>query len=356
MRSTAARGAEALAFPVLLWLAAACAPERPGSVGGLATSGSAGGGTATAGATGPGGGTADAPRLDVGEGAGGGGLCGDPDVECGCNAVDLLFVVDNSVSMKPHQKALAAAFPGFVDAMWTALPEGTSLHVGVTTTSLHPGCCPEKTFTDCTSEYDEDWLGTHCYDAALPDVLDTGENGGQGRLYVHGGQSYFQAVVGVDDPGPLSSWFTAVADQTGELGACVEMPAAAAGLVTHPANAATNAGFLRDSGAALVVFVVTDEPDKSPEPVDTYIDMLAGAKESCGGIDCIRAAGFVPESCYEAATDKTLRSFLEGFGEAPLVAGIAKQEGQPPPDYSGLVGDALAALVAEQCAEIPPEG
>ncbi len=259
--------------------------------------------------------------------------------------------------MKPHQEGLAAAFPGFVDAMWQALPPMTDLHVGVTTTSVQPACCGEGT-SNCVSEYSEDWIKMNCWDNSTPDVTDTGENGGQGRLYVHDGKSYFQAKVGVDDPGPLKTWFTEVADLTGELGSCVEMMAGPAALVVDPANAAVNDGFLRDEGAALIIFILTDEPDKSPEPVSTYIQALVGAKAGCGGDACIRVAGFVPKSCYESPNDTTLYDFMNGFGEAPLTAFISKGGGpnQQPPDYEALVGQALAEVVATQCDEIPPEG
>ena len=42
-----------------------------------------------------------------------------------CNFVDLLFVIDNSLSMNEYQTQLALAWPSFVDAMWNNLPIGT---------------------------------------------------------------------------------------------------------------------------------------------------------------------------------------------------------------------------------------
>src|SRR4051812_9580056 len=45
-----------------------------------------------------------------------------PPAPVGCEAVDILFVIDNSPSMAPYQEALATAFPGFIDEMWNVLP------------------------------------------------------------------------------------------------------------------------------------------------------------------------------------------------------------------------------------------
>ena len=47
--------------------------------------------------------------------------------------------------MGPYQEALSAAFPMFVDEMFAALPVGTDLHVGITTTSFFDGNCSEST-------------------------------------------------------------------------------------------------------------------------------------------------------------------------------------------------------------------
>jgi hypothetical protein len=78
----------------------------------------------------------DGDKLDVGFDTEG------PSPECiegecgGCTAVDILFVIDNSTSMGSYQQALAAAAPAFADAIFAALPPGTDLHVGVTTSSF----------------------------------------------------------------------------------------------------------------------------------------------------------------------------------------------------------------------------
>jgi len=126
------------------------------------------------------------------------------------------------------------------------------------------------------------------------------------------------------------------------------MPVAAAGFVPHPANDATNAGFIRDEGALLVIFFLTDEPDKSPESKDLYGEMLVEAKANCGGADCIFVSGLVP-TCVSEINQK-LWQFMGLFDEQdePPVGDIEATN-----DYTAVFGGALADTIAEQCAEIP---
>lgn len=288
-------------------------------------------------------------KLDLGQPDFG----GDPtEAATGCVAVDLLFVIDNSPSMGPYQEALSAAFPLFVDEIFGALPVGTDLHVGITTTSFYVGSCSESTL-NCKSGASDATILEHYLP---PTGGDDGENGGQGRLFAWAGQNFFAAST-ADDPAPLKAWFTAAATAAGETGCSFEMPAAAAGWAADPSNAASNAGFIRDEGAVLLVFVLSDEPDKSPEPVAQFVAKLAAAKAGCGGVECILAAGLVDDFCYDNANDTTLRSFLESFSGPPTIGSIGSVfPGDPPPDYSGVVGQALAQVIDQKCDEIEPPG
>ncbi|MFZ6185332.1 hypothetical protein [Nannocystis pusilla] len=270
----------------------------------------------------------------------------DTDAAKGCTAVDLLFVIDNSASMGKHQEDLSAVFPDFVDAIVAALPPGTDLHVGMTTTSFYDGSCSEST-VNCVSQSSEQQILQHY--VAPPAT--TNENGGQGRLFEWQGQHYFSLNTD-DDPAALKAWFTAAATAAGETGCSFEMPAAAAGWAADPATAPTNAGFIRDAGAVLVVFVLTDEPDKSPEPVSQWVDKLVAAKQACGGLHCILASGLVPGFCYDNPGDSTLKTFLESFSAPPFTGDI---DGDPS-DYAMVVGDALAGVIQEKCEEIEPPG
>src|SRR5262245_53941323 len=109
----------ALAVSLGLTGLAACS-----AVGDQVPTGSGAGGTG-AGTTGAGG-----LGIDGGTGTGGAGGQGGFD---GCHNVDVLFVIDDSGSMSDKQKALVAAFPGFVSTMKQKLAKAVSYHVGVVT-------------------------------------------------------------------------------------------------------------------------------------------------------------------------------------------------------------------------------
>jgi hypothetical protein len=292
----------------------------------------------------------DGPVLDVGNGMDTIGACGEGE-DCGCTAVDVLFVIDNSGSMCLKQENLAAAFPGFVDAMATALPEGTDLHVGITTSGFALGgshsennCIPQETQQTIDEYY------------VRPGEGMVAGNGLQGRLFEHDGRAFF-AVDTADAAGmaELKTWFSAAATAVGCGVSSFEFNASGAAWALHPDNAATNDGFIRDEGAALLLFVLSDEADQSLEieELDFLHDTVVAAKQECGGDDCIVSGGLFSIFCTPA--NNAAHTFLSSFGEEPIWGDIGLGIG-PPPDYAGIVGDALAQIVAEQCDEIMPEG
>jgi hypothetical protein len=292
----------------------------------------------------------DGPILDVGNGMDTIGGCAEGE-DCGCTAVDVLFVIDNSGSMCLKQENLAAAFPGFVDAMATALPEGTDLHVGITTSGFALGgshsennCIPQETQETIDEYY------------VRPGEGMVAGNGLQGRLFEHDGMSYF-AVGTADDAGmaELKTWFSAAATAVGCGVSSFEFNASGAAWALHPDNAATNDGFIRDEGAALLLFVLSDEADQSldVEELAFLHDTVVAAKSECGGDDCIVSGGLFSIFCTPA--NNAAHQFLSSFGEEPIWGDIGLGIG-PPPDYAGIVGDALAQIVAEQCEQITPEG
>ena len=279
------------------------------------------------------------PKLDVG--------APDPDAPSAaehCTAVDLLFVIDNSPSMGQYQEQLAFAFPTFIDEVWATLPPDTDLHVGITTTSFFDGSCSESTMNCATAQTPAE-VDAHYM---TPSQGSTGVNGEQGRLFSYDALPYFEATVG-GDPWPLKIWFAEAAVAAGETGCSYEMSAAGGAYAVAPDNDATNAGFVRDAGAVLAIFFLTDEPDKSPEGAQAYVDMIAAAKTECGGLDCVIAAGLVNECIM--GVDNTLWQVITGLTANPVIGSI-----DDPAGYAGVIGGALAEVIGQTCDEIPPEG
>ncbi len=180
----------------------------------------------------------------------------------GCTAVDILFVIDNSTSMGSYQPALAAVAPDFADAIFASLPPNTDIHVGVTTSSFFGGsggtspgetnCSPYYEGAGLTGRDDlYQWYWT-------PDAMPYGENGAQGRLREHEGLTYY-AASSDDDPSALKAWLAGNIRAVGESGSVWEMVAAGAAYPFHEANAAHNAGFLRDEGAVLARYILLRE-------------------------------------------------------------------------------------------------
>src|SRR6185503_16748628 len=155
---------------------------------------------------------------------------GVPDSGPACDAVDILFVIDNSPSMKPYQEGLAAAFPGFVEAMFEVLPKPTDLHVGITTSSFWAGECGEG-HVNCQTTATPEEVKAHYMS---PMEGSTGVNGEQGRLFEFGGKRFVATDTGKDGGG-LNDWFAGAAVAAGETGCSFEMTTAGAGYAAHPA-------------------------------------------------------------------------------------------------------------------------
>lgn len=299
-------------------------------------------------------GTADeGPVLDVGAGVDTIGGCAEGGGYCGCTAVDILFVIDNSGSMCLKQEALAAAFPGFTEAIGAALPPGTDLHVGITTSGFALGgshsennCVPAEP-VETIDEY-----------FVRPGEGVVAGNGLQGRLFEHDGRAYFEVDTS-DAAGmaELDTWFSAAATAVGCGVSSFEFNAAGAAWALHPDNAATNAGFVRDEGAALVLFVLSDEADQSldVESLEFLHDTVVAAKSGCGGDACVVGGGLFSQFCTPDLNASY--TFLASFGTDPTWGDIGLGlPFEPPPDYAGVLGDALAQVVAQTCDTIPPAG
>jgi len=334
----------ALAFTTLALLCGCSASGSSPStmnpaVGGGAGSGGAGGSAGSMGSAGFGGVLVDS----------GGGK------RTGCSAVDILFVIDNSSSMCTYEKGLVQAFPFFVDAVDSALPDGIDLHVGITTSSFCEGGSHSE--TNCVAQ--EPAATIQSVFKRPMDGMQSG-NGYQGRLLDHGGKAYVTAKTGdAQTVQAMKDWFAQAAISVGCGGCAFDFTVGGAAYAAHPANDATNSGFIRDEGAVLLLFVLTDEADHSTEPLATYHDMITARKTKCGGDNCIITGALLSKYCAEKPNVQ-IWQFLNMFGEPPVWGDISGGTLNPlfqPPDpkeYTKVIADALAPVVKQTCDKIQP--
>ncbi len=182
--------------------------------------------------------------------------------------VDILFVVDNSGSMKEEQTSLAANFPRFIQKLAT-LPNGLpSVHIGVISTDVGTGNSDV-----CNGLGDDGKLQTNgcggISGAFLSDLATAG--GGRDRNYT----------------GDLGQQF-ACAAQLGIDGCGAEQPLESMRLALDPTRN-QNPGFLRDD-AYLAVVIISDEDDCSTRDRGMFAlaDSTTSALFSCSkyGLSC----------------------------------------------------------------------
>jgi hypothetical protein len=164
-----------------------------------------------------------------------------------CGPVDVLFVIDDSISMAAEQENLINSFPGFMAGIEARLVEANDVHVGVVTTDAYvhnePAACRG--------------LG-HLVTSTETEVCGPFAEG-----------AYMTAA---DD---LPAAFDCAA-RVGIGGSVDERPIDAALAALDPANNAPggcNEGFARDD-ALLLLVIITDEDD-APE-LDPGIDGSTG--------------------------------------------------------------------------------
>jgi hypothetical protein len=312
-------------------------------------------------------GSGTGPLLDVG-GMSSTGTATDGTGGENCSFVDLVFVIDNSVSMGGYQSSLSIAFPMFADTLVQALPEGVNVHVGVTSTEMGFSSSGSTSISNGMCVFTGD--GGQPNDAFYiePDDVDTGTNGAQGRLFdPGGGQTYFDFYTDdspavIDD---LKTWFASAAT-LGTSGSTIEMSAAPAGwVVDNSVNQATNSGFLRDEGSVLVVFFMQDEPDQTPATIDGIpggqfvLDKIAAAKAGCGGLDCVIGGGFLNYQACSANGNLPLDDLMDGLGATAIQPLPDENTAENNPqaaavEMNQLLSDTLADVIAQTCDEIPP--
>ena len=264
--------------------------------------------------------------------------CTPEDESCECTAVDIMFIVDASGSMEQHRDAMSQVFPLFADTLLDALPDGVNLHVGVTSTDM----LSEGSQVTGSCQY--------ATEPVTPDQMSSGVDGEQGRLYQEGGKYFF--TIDTDAPAAereaLAQWFDGAVEIAG--GASTEYVGEVLGWVGHPANAATNAGFIRDERAVLAIFVLTDEADQTTGDPEVAYQRLLDSKAACGGAQCIVGGGMVHMGpCYD---ELAMGYIFARLGAPPAVEVLP--EGASVEDMNRVLEGTLAEVITKKCETLPP--
>ncbi len=285
---------------------------------------------------GDGGGADDGPKFDLGDRS-------DVMIADACQAVDFLFVIDNSVSMGDQQAALKAAFPGFMDTIQNTLPT-TDYHIMVVDTDADgrcsPGTCSHATCQEamqyaCGNQF------VACDTTRGAGVIHpAGEEASNMLCTPFGGNRYI--VEGEPD---LDGTFSCMAS-VGLAGNASERPMdgmveAVGAAINGPGGC--NDGFLRQD-AILVVTFLSDDPnvEDQNDAQQTY-DALVAAKG--GNADSIVMLGLTPgfEGCSNNA-GQHWADMIGLFGDRGFQGSICEA------DYSGFFTDAVS-IIEDTCLD-----
>ncbi len=265
-----------------------------------------------------------------------------------CSAVDILFVVDDSGSMRHERDNLRANFPGFIaelDAFRNSDGDSLDYRVAVTTTT------PDYDYIDRRPILGDVPVSV---DGANGELL---RNCGAPRPWLERGDA------------AMADTFACLADVPAALGV-LEMPLHAVELAFGArVDDGTNAGFLRDD-ALLAVVILTDEDDCSrpdtgfvleggsddctsdpwPElaPIDHYASYLDGVKGGRGRWAVAAFGGICEDDTHPARPAVRLQAFVDAAGQNGVFRSLCTGG-----DLTGPLSDALATFEAA-CEAIPP--
>ena len=193
--------------------------------------------------------------------------------------IDILFVVDNSNSMREEQDELIANFPLFIDVLERIEGGLPDVHIGVVSTDL--GATTQA--SPCKNEGQGD-------EGRLQAVART-----PGCPIPNDGRPFLEDIAHPDDPdkriknytGTLAEAFQCIAP-LGVGGCGFEMPLESMRRALEPSNT-FNAGFVRPD-ALLAVVIISDEDDCSTR--DYTMFAKSGGTDPLGVLDSFRCFEF----------------------------------------------------------------
>lgn len=218
--------------------------------------------------------------------------------------LDVLFVIDNSGSMKEEQEAVARELTAFIGELRKGGGVSTDFNIGVITTAVYQSVLFQGT------KYFRDYPAQAGRLQPVPDPLpDGGVDLGTGT----------ERMLNGNDPELISKFQRLV--RVGTFGSGQETPFEALRLALSPPHATTdlaaggNAGFIRD-GARLLVVLLTDEDDCSEvankdAPPKVTIGDQPGVNECTGQAALLKPVGFYYDFLHELRNaDNSLKEVI----------------------------------------------
>lgn len=282
-------------FAACAGMAGCSAADEDGSTAGNEGGGGFGGSSASSGSGGSAasGASAGSGGLSIG-GASGAGTGGSS--SSGCEKIDFLFVVDNSVSMENEQSQLVAAFPGFISAIQNTVNAGSDYHIMVADTDEWGRCNTANPWTGidpgsstCNS-YIKNTVFQECDRTMGAGVVNPAGGFASNKVC---GMPLPRRYLQQGDPDPSGAF--ACAAQVGTAGHSSERPmdsivAAMAAGINGPGGC--NEGFLRDDALLVITFISDDPNYEDAGDAQSWYDAVVAAKK--GNPDAVTVVGFTP--------------------------------------------------------------
>ncbi len=272
----------------------------------------------------------------------------------GCEKVDFVFIVDNSVSMAEQQAALIKSFPSFISTIQSTIKAGSDYHIMVVDTDAETRCTPANCKSGamnakdlCINTSDGGYACKTSFekcDSVLGAgvVHAAGEGASNQDCMLEGGQRYI-----VEAEADKEAAFSCIA-KVGLAGHPQERPmdamvASLAADINAPDGC--NAGFLRED-AILVLTFISDDPNYEDEgtPQDWY-DAVVAAKG--GNAEAVAVLGFTPafQGCAtKPGAGDHWSEFIALWGDRGLEASVCED------DYGAPFTEAVK-IIDETCDE-----
>lgn len=270
----------------------------------------------------------------------------------GCEEVDFVFVIDNSVSMEGEQAALTGAFPGFMDTIISELPTD-DFHILVADTDAETRCtqqaCGGNPHNTCNNYACMDIFNECDVTRGAGVIHPAGEFASNQLCDIYQGNRYI-----VKDEPNLVDTFTCMAT-VGTAGHPSERPMDGIVEAISPAlngPGGCNLDFLRDDAILVITFISDDPNVEDLNSAQQAYDAVIAAKG--GDTDRTVVLGLIPgENIGCPAANKPnagvhWEEFISLFGERGIMGPVCAE------DYNQFFQDAVG-IIAETCMLNPPE-